>query len=221
MHMPSLTWILLVLPLLADSKVSQPLTVCEWTSEKGRKRGQTQFSQASRQQIARAANRVRPEWAQKSFSGTPPTPPVFQGPRPVCVFPNLVLSICFTGKHIWHTLSRNPALARRTRHASMPARWTASTRRKMSRISLRRRCCTSTRWSASTAAPASRFARFRPFSPWMTSRQSGRNSRPKTQPTSGAERSGHQFHVSFFRSKDSHLRAVCHGAWNPVRLTCG
>jgi hypothetical protein len=55
----------------------------------------------------------------------------------------------------------------------------------------------------------------------MTSRQSGRNSRPKTQPTSGAERSGHQFHVSFFRSKDSHLRAVCHGAWNPVRLTCG
>jgi hypothetical protein len=29
MHMPSLTWILLVLPLLADSKVSQPLTVCE------------------------------------------------------------------------------------------------------------------------------------------------------------------------------------------------
>lgn len=29
MHMPSLAWIFLVLPLLADSKTSPPLTVCE------------------------------------------------------------------------------------------------------------------------------------------------------------------------------------------------
>src|SRR5690242_10788670 len=40
MRMPSLTWILLVLPFLADSKTSQPLTVCDVLKELPRYRNQ-------------------------------------------------------------------------------------------------------------------------------------------------------------------------------------
>ena len=55
-------------------------------------------------------------------------------------------------------------------------------------VRARKRCYTSIRWSASTAVPACRFARFRPFLRWMICRKSGRPLRRGTRSISGGSR---------------------------------
>jgi hypothetical protein len=86
----------------------------------------------------------------------------------------------------WLTSSQNPASVPRTQLASMPAPSTAFIRRRMRVTTPQRTSCLSIRWNVSTAARASRYARFRPSSPAMTCRRSGPAIRRKTPHTLAA-----------------------------------
>src|SRR3984957_14257526 len=82
-----------------------------------------------------------------------------------------------------------PSLAStpRTLPASMRVRWIAFIPRKTIPLTPPRSCFISTRWSASTAAPACPCVRCRPFSRSTTCQKTGANSLRKTRHTSGGK----------------------------------